>query len=187
MTLAWNIPDAGSCDKRLLRRAFGAYGTGVAVIGTAARSGTLIGMTVNSFASVSLSPPLVMFCPSKSLAAYEVYRDAAYFSINILCREQLATAERFARSGADKWEAADYRLTENRVPVLVRALASLECRAYARHDAGDHLIVLGEVLRFRMDEDEAAGPLLFYSSRCISLPQSGERPACPRLSHEETI
>lgn len=168
MTVAWDIPDAACCDKQTLRRAFGIYGTGVAVIATTTPSGAPAGMTVNSFASLSLSPPLVMFCPSRGLAAFQVYRDAAYFSINILRQDQRSISERFARAGSDKWRGVDYCLTQNSTPVLTQALASFECRRFARHDAGDHLIIVGEVLRCRM-ADEQAAPLLFYSSCYASL------------------
>lgn len=168
ISIAWDIPDARSCDARRLRRAFGAYGTGVAVVGAVSAHGALVGMTVNSFSSISLSPPLVMFCPSKSLAGYEAYKHANYFSVSILREDQLATAERFARPGPDKWGGVDCQLTENGVPMLSVALAGFECRSYARHEAGDHLIVLGEVLRCRAD-DTAADPLLFYASRYVAM------------------
>jgi len=169
--ISWDIPDARSCDPRRLRRAFGAYGTGVAVVGAVCASGAFVGMTINSFSSISLSPPLVMFCPSKSLAGYDAYHHARYFSVSILREDQLATAERFARPRPDKWDGVDYRLTENGVPVLSVALASFECRSYARHEAGDHLIVLGEVLRCRVD-DTAPDPLLFYASQYVAMRQT---------------
>ncbi|HEX7053725.1 MAG TPA: flavin reductase family protein [Burkholderiales bacterium] len=171
--ISWNVLDAGRCDPRRLRRAFAAYGTGVAVVGAVSESGARVGMTINSFSSVSLSPPLVMFCPSKSLAGYDVYRQAPHFSVSILREDQVATAERFARPRPDKWDGVDYELTANGVPMLGVAVATFECRTYARHEAGDHLIVLGEVLRCRVD-DAAPDPLLFYASRYAAVRQTSE-------------
>src|SRR5688572_13289019 len=169
--ISWDIPDATSCDPRRLRRAFGAYGTGVAVVVAVSASGALVGMTINSFSSISLSPPLVMCCPSKSSQVYDVYRYATHFSVSILHEDQATTAERFSRPRPDKWDGVEYQLTENGVPMLSVALASFECRSYARHEAGDHQIVLGEVLRCAVD-DTAPDPLLFYASQYVAMRQT---------------
>ena len=154
-------------DANLLRRAFGQFATGVAVIGARASDGTLVGMTVNSFASVSLDPPLVMFCPGKSLTAYAVYAGARHFSASVLSSTQQQVSEHFARKGEKKWAGIAHTLGSAGVPLLDDAIACFECETAARHDAGDHQIVLGRVLALRI-----AGkgePLIFHCSRYAHL------------------
>jgi flavin reductase (DIM6/NTAB) family NADH-FMN oxidoreductase RutF len=153
---------AQALTARELRRAFGTFATGVAVIGARGADGALAGMTVNSFASVSLAPPLVMFCPARSLGAFEVYRSAGHFSASVLRQDSLAVSERFARAGAGKWQGVKHRLGATGVPLLEGALATLECEVEARHDAGDHLIVVGRVLA--LEVAERAEPLVFFRS-----------------------
>jgi flavin reductase (DIM6/NTAB) family NADH-FMN oxidoreductase RutF len=154
-------------DAQLLRRAFGQFATGVAIIGARTSDGKLIGMTVNSFASVSLEPPLVMFCPAKALTAYAVYGEARYFSASILSSTQQQVSEHFARKGGKKWAAVAHTLSSADVPLLDEAIACFECETAARYDAGDHQIVLGRVLALRI-----AGkgePLIFHCSRYAHL------------------
>ena len=154
-----------------LRQAFGAFATGIAVIGARAADGSLVGTTVNSFSSVSLEPPLVMFCPARSLGAFDVYNTARHFSASVLRRDGRAVSERFARSGTGKWQGVKHRIGESGVPLLEGALATFECEVEARHDAGDHLIVLGRVLRLEVPEE--ADPLLFFRSHYRELAPVG--------------
>jgi flavin reductase (DIM6/NTAB) family NADH-FMN oxidoreductase RutF len=156
---------------RELRRAFGTFATGVAVIGVRGADGALVGMTVNSFASVSLAPPLVMFCPGRSLGAFEVYRSASHFSASVLRQDGLAVSERFAHAGAAKWQGVKHRIGVTGVPLLEGALAALECEVEARHDAGDHLIVVGRVLA--LEVAERAEPLVFFRSHYRELAPLG--------------
>ena len=151
-------------DAAALRRAFGAFATGVAVIGARAEDGTPVGMTVNSFVSVSLSPPLVSFCPARSSRAFQIYAAMTHFSVNVLGEEQQALSHRFARPGrGGKWRGVPYVLGEHGVPVIEAALASFECAVENRFDAGDHAIVLGRVLRIQ--GPRLGRPLLFHGSR----------------------
>jgi 3-hydroxy-9,10-secoandrosta-1,3,5(10)-triene-9,17-dione monooxygenase reductase component len=151
-------------DPVALRRAYGAFATGIAVIGTHAEDGTPVGMTVNSFATVSLSPPLVSFCPAKSSQAFPVYCAMTHFSVNVLTEEQQAIADRFARSTqGSKWQGLTYHLGEQGVPVIDDALASFECAVEHRMEAGDHAIVLGRVLHIHGPLDKE--PLIFHRSR----------------------
>jgi len=155
--------DPTSIDPALLRKAFGAYTTGVAVVGARGADGEPVGMTVNSFHSVSLSPPLVSFCPARSSVAFPVYASMRYFSVSILAAEDRAVSDRFARaSGESKWQGVKHRLGEGGMPVLEEALAAFECEVEARYDAGDHVIVLGRVLHFACDANRE--PLLFHGS-----------------------
>jgi len=154
-----------------LRQAFGTFATGIAVIGARAADGSFVGTTVNSFSSVSLAPPLVMFCPARSLGAFDVYSTAQHFSASVLRRDGRAVSERFARSGTGKWQGVKHRIGENGVPLIEGALATFECEVEARHDAGDHLIVLGRVLRLEVPEE--ADPLLFFRSHYRELAPVG--------------
>jgi flavin reductase (DIM6/NTAB) family NADH-FMN oxidoreductase RutF len=154
-----------------LRQAFGTFATGITVIGARANDGSLIGTTVSSFSSVSLSPPLVMFCPARSLGAFDVYNTARHFSASVLRRDGRAVSERFARSGTGKWQGVKHRIGATGVPLLEGALATFECEVETRHDAGDHLIVVGRVLRLEVPEE--ADPLVFFRSHYRELAPLG--------------
>jgi flavin reductase (DIM6/NTAB) family NADH-FMN oxidoreductase RutF len=154
-----------------LRQAFGTFATGIAVVGARAVDGSLVGMTANSFSSVSLAPPLVMFCPARSARAFDVYNATRFFSASVLRRDGRAVSERFAQAGAGKWQGVKHRIGEHGVPLLEGALATFECEVEARHDAGDHLIVLGRVLS--VDVPEEADPLVFFRSHYRELAPLG--------------
>jgi flavin reductase (DIM6/NTAB) family NADH-FMN oxidoreductase RutF len=156
----------GEVSPDLLRRAFGTFATGVTVIGARGADG-LVGMTANSFTSVSLEPPLVLFCPARSLAAFDVYSTAQHFSVSVLPAHAEASSNRFARSSTAKWESEAHLVGKTGAPLLAGALASFECEVVARHDGGDHLIVVGRVLQVRATE--AGEPLVFFRSRYRAL------------------
>lgn len=151
----------------VLRRAFGSFATGVAVIGARSAEGEVVGMTANSLTSVSISPPLVLFCPARSLIAFNVYATAQHFSVTILPKHSEWISNHFARSGVDKWKAMPHSFGLNGAPYLDDALATMECTVVDRHEAGDHLIVLGRVLRLNVSN--AGEPLIFFRSRYCSL------------------
>lgn len=151
----------------LLRRAFGTFATGVTVIGARGADGTLVGMTANSFTSVSLDPPLVLFCPARSLAAFDVYSAADHFSVSVLAAHAEASSNRFARTNTAKWGSEPFRIGKAGTPLLVNALASFECEVVARHDGGDHLIVVGRVVH--LHATETGEPLVFFRSRYRAL------------------
>jgi flavin reductase (DIM6/NTAB) family NADH-FMN oxidoreductase RutF len=163
-------PAHGLTPQRL-RQAFGTFATGIAVIGARAEDGALVGMTANSFGSVSLAPPLVMFCPARSARAFEVYATTRYFSASTLRRDGRAVSERFAQAGAGKWQGVRHRIGATGVPLLEGALATFECEVEARHDGGDHLIVVGRVLA--VDVPEQAEPLVFFRSHYRELAPVG--------------
>lgn len=155
-----------------LKRVFGSFATGVAVIGARGADGEMAGMTVNSLTSVSMEPPLVLFCPSRSLVAFGVYASAEYFSVSILPEECEAVSNYFARSGIGKWKVIPHSVGLYGSPYLDHVLAAMECEVVARHSAGDHLIVLGRVLRLALSAAE--DPLIFFRSRYRHLdPASG--------------
>jgi flavin reductase (DIM6/NTAB) family NADH-FMN oxidoreductase RutF len=163
-------PAQGLTPQRL-RQAFGTFATGIAVIGARAADGTLVGTTVNSFSSVSLAPPLVMFCPARALGAFDVYTTARHFSASVLRRDGRAVSERFARTGTGKWQGVKHSIGETGVPLLEGALATFECEVEARHEAGDHLLVVGRVLKLEVPEE--ADPLVFFRSHYRELAPVG--------------
>jgi len=151
-------------DPRLLREALGCFGTGVTVVTTFDGQGGPVGFTANSFTSVSLDPPLVLFCIAKKSANLDVFRGASRFAINILHIGQQPTSDRFARPSESRFEGLDWEVrTDGGAPILVGSRASLDCRAYAVHDGGDHLIIVGEVQR--ADYEPHRDPLLFLHGK----------------------
>lgn len=131
---------------------------------TAAGQGTIRGITIGSFTSVSLDPPLVSFNVGKEAQMHDVLLDASHFVVHVLTDQQAHLSHRFAvpdQSGIDQFESVDYVRDEHGTPILEDVLAIFYCRTYAVHEAGDHAIVVGEVL----DIDEAIGgmPLLYVN------------------------
>ncbi|MEM1351334.1 MAG: flavin reductase family protein [Pseudomonadota bacterium] len=141
---------------RPFRDALGRFASGVTVITTASEMGG-IGMTANSFSSVSMEPPLVMWCPAKSSSRFPVYAQASRFSIHVLAAEQEHVARAFAASGA-AFDTVEHRHTVDGVPVFDDCLARFDCATHALHDAGDHIIMLGRVLEARFRNGT---PLIF--------------------------
>ncbi|WP_050929727.1 flavin reductase family protein [Aestuariivita boseongensis] len=130
---------------RQFRDALGCFGTGVTVVTAQSDQGPL-GMTANSFSSVSLDPPLVLWAPAKSSRRYASFAKAQHFAIHVMGEDQDAMARHFARAG-DGFDAFDWSRSEAGVPILAGCLARFECHLAALHDAGDHAIIVGHVDR----------------------------------------
>lgn len=128
---------------RAFRDALGCYGTGVTVVTTMTCDGPLA-MTANSFASVSLDPPLVLWCPAKASLRHDAFADARHYNIHVMAEDQHNVAHGFARSGT-RFDLIDWTPGSNGQPVLRGCLARFECHRTALHDAGDHSIILGHV------------------------------------------
>ena len=133
-----------------LRRAFGRFGTGVTVITTQAAIGPL-GFTANSFSSVSLDPALVLWSMGKASQRHDAFATASHYAVHVLRADQLPLAGHFARQGQGFDEIA-HEMSGDGVPLLHGTLARFECRAYDCHSAGDHSILIGEVLRATVSE-----------------------------------
>jgi flavin reductase (DIM6/NTAB) family NADH-FMN oxidoreductase RutF len=149
-------------DTKAFRHALGSFPTGVAVV-TAIGGADPAGMTVNSFTSVSLDPPLVLWCLKKDSHRYHVFADAEAFTINILGTEHESVSSRLARQGEHSLHGVDLLETELGPPALADAHAVFECARESAHEAGDHLILIGRVVRFARRDDGA--PLVFYRGR----------------------
>lgn len=149
------------------RSAVGAFPTGVTVITTHGQDGNLYGMTANAFSSVSLDPPLVLVCVISGTEGHSTIARNGVFAVNILSAEQGPISRHFASRDRPRGKAAfdgvPHRTVSTRSPILEGAAAYLDCRLAAVHEAGDHVILIGEVLALGVDPD--AAPLLFHAGR----------------------
>lgn len=152
-------------DQRRFRDALGAFPTGVAIITGLTAAGERVGMTVSSFNSVSLDPPLVLFSVARRAASFEAWQTMPRYAVNILSQQQEALSNRFARSGTDKWSDVLAQVGDTGLPVLPNALAVFECEAHACHDGGDHEIFVGRVVSMRTSVHREDLPLLFFGGR----------------------
>jgi flavin reductase (DIM6/NTAB) family NADH-FMN oxidoreductase RutF len=150
----------GADNHRAFRNALGSFTTGVTVV-TAMTSDGPIGMTVNSFASVSLDPPLVLWSPAKSSSRYGAFTGARHFAIHVLGADQDHLSAAFTRGG-NGFDGIEVRFNDEGVPVLPGTLARFECAEQAQHDAGDHTIIIGKVLKVAHRQGE---PLCFSGGR----------------------
>jgi 3-hydroxy-9,10-secoandrosta-1,3,5(10)-triene-9,17-dione monooxygenase reductase component len=150
--------DAPTIDAAHYRRVLGHFATGVTVI-TAMDGDEPTGMAANSFTSVSIDPPLVLFCAAKSSTTWPRIQAAGHFCVNVLADDQEEICRLFATKGADRFKGVGWRAGKSGAPVLQDSLAWIDCVAEAEHEAGDHLIVVGRCLEMESREGE---PLLFY-------------------------
>jgi len=148
-------------DTRALRNAFGNFVTGVTLVTTRGADGKVIGMTANSFSSVSLDPPLVLWCIDKGSDRLAIFEAAKHFAINVLAASHQELSGRFAKKGQPYMDGVAYTTWETGSPIIADAVAIFDCDKVASHDAGDHIIYVGLVRKF--DAPEAAGkPLVFH-------------------------
>lgn len=158
-----------SFDRNELRRVMSHFATGVTVVTTHDGQGRCYGLTVNAVCSVSLDPPLVLVCVDKQAESHPAFQRSQEFAVNILDERQEELSRRFAVSGGEKFIGLSCRAGVTGAPILAGALAHVECRVVAAHDAGDHTIYIGEV----ENADAADGrPLLFFRGRYHRLPPS---------------
>lgn len=133
---------------RAFRQALGTFATGVTVVTARDEEGEPVGMTANSFNSVSLEPPLVLWSVDRRARSAPAFRAARFFAVHVLEEGQAEISNRFARKGEDKFAGLDWRASDAGVPLIAGALATFECRTHAIHEGGDHEIIVGEVDRF---------------------------------------
>ena len=145
------------------RAALGMFATGVTIVTARSADGQVIGLTANSFNSVSLSPPLVLWSLSRVAASLPVFSAGSHYAINILAADQKPLAERFATRGADRWSGVTFDEGAGGAPLLHGAAASFECFNRSRYEEGDHVIFVGEVERCTWRP--GAMPLLFHGGR----------------------
>lgn len=150
--------DNSRIDPRDFRHALGTYATGVTIITAASSDGKPYGLTCNSFASVSLNPPLVLWSLVVYSTSLTVFQNAGHFSVNVLGASQQALANKFAKSSDDKFVGVDWSPGLGNAPVLAESVANFQCRSVNRYYGGDHVIFLGAVEAYSYNRKE---PLLF--------------------------
>lgn len=150
-------------DARTLRDALGCFATGVTVVTTYEASGEPVGLTANSFTSVSLDPPLLLVCIAKTSTSLKALEVSEYFAVNVLHIGQQPASSLFALPGKDRFQQTPWKRGKHDAPVLSNALANFECRRHQMHDGGDHIILVGEVLRATFDPRR--DPLLYFRGK----------------------
>lgn len=143
------------------RRACGRFATGVAVASVVDERGAAHGLTVSSFTSVSLEPPLVLICLGHDVTIIEAFRRASHFGINILREQDRDLSQRFATKGLDKFNGISWRPGRTGVPLIDSALSAIECETHQRVQSGDHDILVGRVVATRVED---GAPLIYYAS-----------------------
>lgn len=154
-----------SIDPLELRQVCGDWITGVTVVTSTGVGGTAIGMAVNSFSSLSLDPPLVLFCPAKTSSTWPKIRENGRFVVNILSNVQGQLPRAFAKPGTEKFAGVDYTW-ETGLPVLSDTSAHLVCNIEKIVDGGDHAVVIGRVEAFQRHEKE---PLIFHRGQVVDM------------------
>jgi len=149
-------------QQRAFRDSLGLFATGITVVTARAPDGTPVGLTVNSFNSVSLDPPLVVWSLSAHQANLPVFAACEYYAINILAEDQQALSQRFASRDVDKFAGLNFRDGLGGAPLLEGCSAWFECRNTTRHDGGDHMLFLSEVARHDADPKP---PLIYFAGR----------------------
>ena len=156
--------------QRRFRNALAMFATGVAVI-TAPRAGEVpVGITVASFNSVSLDPPLVLFSVDRRCLSLADLRSAPRYAVNVLAEAQQDLSNRFARASSGKWDGIDFGNVSDSHVLLPDTLATFECEPYAMHDGGDHVIFIGRVVRHQARHD--GRPLIFFGGKYRALEYS---------------
>ena len=150
--------DHSPIDPRDFRNALGTYATGVTIITAADGDGRPYGITCNSFASVSLNPPLVLWSLVLYSSSLSAFQNASHFAVNVLGVSQQALANRFAKSSDEKFAGVEWTPGLGGAPILAGSVANFQCRSANRYYGGDHVIFLGAVEAYSYNRDE---PLLF--------------------------
>ena len=169
-----------SLEPQRLRQAFGKFATGVTIVTAAGAQGRAVGVTANSFSSLSLDPPLLLWSIARSSSNYAVFRRAGHFAVHILDYAQLALSRRFSARGVNRFEGVPVESGPGGCPLLCDYHVRFECSVSERHEGGDHLIMVGRILNV---EHRPGSPLLFYGGRFAGLhdaaEMAGERGAAP--------
>jgi len=145
------------------RQALGAFATGVTIVTARDASGAFVGLTANSFNSVSIDPPLVLWSLSRRAGSMPIFSRGSHYAIHILASDQVDLAQRFATKDIDRFAGIPWKEGAGGVPLLDGAAARFECFNRSRYEEGDHVIFVGEVER--CEHSEGARPLLFHGGR----------------------
>ena len=158
-----------SWDKRDLRTALGSFGTGVTVVTSGNAQSRLVGVTANSFSSVSLEPPIVLWSLVSSSPSLEVFDETGRFVINVLALRQMDFSKQFSKTLTDKFDGVDYIEGLGGLPVIQNCVATFECKTIQRTLVGDHILFLGQVENY-VYENKA--PLLFCQGNYLQVAEA---------------
>ncbi len=150
-----------SFDKRAFRDALGQFATGICIVSADHENGQRLGVTINSFTSVSLEPPLVLWSLQNDGDCTKLLAKVRHYSISVLAADQQALSHRYAQRGDHMLAPEHYRIGKTGVPIIRGALANFECRVWQKYPGGDHELWVGEVMA--MECSNHTDPLLFYS------------------------
>jgi flavin reductase (DIM6/NTAB) family NADH-FMN oxidoreductase RutF len=156
-----------SLNARDFRNALGRFATGVTIVTAMADTQKALGMTANSFSSVSLDPPLILWSLQNNSDVYDVFATPRVFAVNVLSSEQQGHSNQYAKKGEHELNPSHYRLGKYGAPLIRNALVTFECELHATHDSGDHVIIVGLVKD--MHERPTGDPLLFHQGRYAEL------------------
>lgn len=157
-------------DTKQFRNALGSFATGVTIITTRDEQGGAIGVTANSFNSLSLDPPLVLWSIGVKAFSYPAFAKAKHFAVHVLAADQQALSDRFARPSTEKFDGVAFEHGLGEVPLFLGCAAVFECSTERCVEGGDHVIMIGRVERFTVNE--TALPLMFYRGRYV-IPEAG--------------
>ena len=146
---------------RPLKDAFGRFATGIGVAACRKEDGSFAAITINSFTSVSLDPPLVLWCIERRTSAFPAFMAADGYSVSVLAADQQAMSERFAGREPRPLVPEEIDIWKTGAPLLKGRIAGFDCKVSARHKAGDHVILVGEVVQF---DSADASPLIYFAS-----------------------
>lgn len=167
---------AGGIDARAFRNVLGQFCTGITVITTFDDAEAPIGFACQSFAALSLDPPLILFCPTKTSRSWAAIEKSGRFCVNVLAEEQREVCARFGSREPDKFAGTPWHTSPLTLPVLDDALATIECTVDSVIDGGDHYIVIGRVQA--LTESTTSGrPLLFYRGQYTAIEPDKTTPA----------
>lgn len=153
----------------LYKQAMGNYPTGVTVVTAIDENGDPIGLTVNSFASVSIDPLLVLWSIDENVSTYATFKEIDAFAVNILASDQKDLAFLFASKEQDRFLNCDWTMSDNGLPILTGALATLQCKTHNHIEIGDHTTLFGEVTDIHLEDSD---PLLYHRRKIAPFPQS---------------
>jgi 3-hydroxy-9,10-secoandrosta-1,3,5(10)-triene-9,17-dione monooxygenase reductase component len=156
------MDEKGEFDSREFRSALGAFATGVTIVTAIGADGSRVGVTANSFNSVSLDPPMILWSLAKTSRSLAAFEQAPYWAVHILAAHQDGLSNHFAKSGIDKFADLDVELGAGDVPLLREYASRLQCKTAFMYEGGDHVIFVGEVLKF--DRRDVA-PLIFHGGK----------------------
>jgi flavin reductase (DIM6/NTAB) family NADH-FMN oxidoreductase RutF len=176
-------PKHASIEPTAFRRALGNFATGVTIVTAIDPEGTRVGVTANSFSSLSMDPPLILWSSKKDARSSPVFEAAANFAVNILASDQLELSNHFARQQEDKFRGVEWGEGIGGVPILPNCAGRFQCESYDKLDGGDHWIFVGRVIAF---DDSGRSPLCFHQgSYAMVLGRPGSFPRASQMSAQD--